>query len=441
MWSAITGLFRRRYVGLQIAAVLLWLALELVGYGVGLLSFLTRRGVTDAAPPGLRDLVDRPPPGPMRLDPAAQKALAARLAAAFPDGVPAHMELKELRQHYVLESGALCESRRGITVAGDGRDCNRIRSSSPFFTALLKAMHPRTQHLILRETAARPGGRARAAFFVGTDETPRILLDLSGVASEHWDFAKGFRLLASHGGGIGATELKLGEPVAIGERLFLIADPGQFRRTGMCPPPGCPAQLIIKGFDAEGTEDLLGKPVAKTIAEIVLDEVLERRFRFYDALRGRPAAPPPQPRLETRYAPVPFAVTTYTVRLMRTEIERAVAGSIAELVFAPIGFHVAFGTVIAFRKGDAIFIAWDGGAPYASIGTDRMLVRYRIGGRLIEPQTRHGGRGVYVVPGEPCLPQPAACELVVHKAIAPDDPPWSGLDDVAPLLRPLMTQP
>ena len=107
-------LLRRKYLLLQFLALLVWLVIEISGYGFGLLSSLLHRHLTNADGFHVSDLLNgAPPPGPVRLSRAERDAVNARVTAAFDGNSPKHDELAGLRWMYELKSGALCNLRGG----------------------------------------------------------------------------------------------------------------------------------------------------------------------------------------------------------------------------------------------------------------------------------------------------------------------------------------
>ena len=141
------GLFRRRYLLLQATALLLWLALEIAGYGTGALHSLLHRPLTNAAGSRLVDLfTGAPPPGPMRLSRSERDRQARRIEAAFGGNPPKHDTLGDLRFLYQPKKGSLCDWRPS-NVAADPKECNELASATPLFLSLLAHVHPKSDTL------------------------------------------------------------------------------------------------------------------------------------------------------------------------------------------------------------------------------------------------------------------------------------------------------
>lgn len=424
MHQAIQTLFRRRYGLLQFVAITFWLILEIAGYGTGALQALFHRPLTNTGGWRFNDLIaGAPPQGPIRLSKSERDAQGQRIATAFGANVPKHDTLPELRFLYQPKSG-LCDWR-AVNVAGDAMKCNDLKSATPLFLALLRHTHPKTETLILREVAGYKGDQVTVAFFVGANGKPQILIDLSRVSSTTWDMGKGFVLKAY--GGKGLSEIPLGMPVD-GERLYVVADPGAMpRRDPSCASAGCSARLLLYGY-APGTTDSLGRPVTRNLADIVLDEPLEQRFKLFAAVRGE-NGPAPVATLDTSYQPKSFAVTQFEMVHLRSKLDGVMGdGATDRALFSPIGYHVAFGTVYAFALDGRLHLIWDGGTPHRSLGTDAFV--FRLAGKTISPLGN--ARGLYVLP---LSSTPA--KLTVQKAIEPNSKPWSEFDDFLSLIRPI----
>ena len=194
MLNALLELLRRRYIVFQMVAVAIWLALELSGYGFGVLDGIFRRPLTNADRSGVGNLLSGAPPlGPVRLSRAERSALQQRLTASFAGAPPKHVQLSDLKSMYVLKPGSRCDWR-GSNVASDPKECNQLKEATPLFQALLASMHPKTEALMLEELRGYKGDAITIAFFLGRSGKPQILFDLSRVNGEKWNHAKGYHV-------------------------------------------------------------------------------------------------------------------------------------------------------------------------------------------------------------------------------------------------------
>lgn len=427
---AIFNLFRRSYLLLQGVAIMVWLGLELAGYGFGLLDGVLGRRLTNAeAPRGIGGLLSRAPPGPVRLTRGEREALDSRMSAAFGSKPPRHTALSELRSMYDVKSGSLCDWR-GSNVASDTAECNRLTRTTPFFQALLEAMHPKTETLMLEEITGHKGDKVRIAFFLGTDGKPRILFDLSRINTGKWDPAKGFKLKAYHGGGL--SEIALGEPIDRDGRVFRIDDLGRLtRRRAECAQAHCMALLLLYGYDYQGYRNTEGQLSTSNLADISITPDLERRFDFFAVALGT-AMPTP-----TTVAPVPYKIERFGVTRFETvHLERELAALLGvdagkRVLYSPYGYDVAFGRVFGIAIDGMHYAVWDGGPGYASLGTDRLVFDVIAGGKRRRLDNVRSAGGVYLLP----YSGPAGIE--VRKFIAQDGKPWSSFESFTELFAPL----
>lgn len=430
MLMGIFNLFRRSYLLLQAVAVIVWLGVELAGYGFGLLDGLLQRRLTNAdAPRGIGGLVSRAPPGPVRLSREERAALQTRLRAIFGDQMPKLTALSDLRSMYELKSGSLCDWR-GSNVASDASECNRLTRTTQFFQALLAAMHPKTETLMLEEISGRKGDSVLVAFFLGSNGKPQILLDLSRLDTGKWDTSKGFKLKAYHGGGL--SEIALGEPVNRDARLYRIDDPGKMaRRRTDCHQIHCTALLLLYGYDHRGYRNTEGVLVTDNLADIAITPDLERRFDLYAALLGTNLSAP------ATVAPVPykierFGVTQFETLHLARKLETLFGADAARRVlYSPYGYDVAFGKVFGITLDGALYTLWDGGTGHARLGTDRMVFD------IIEGTTRRRLDNVRSAGGVYLLPYSGAAPIEVRKFIAQDGAPWSNFGAFPELFAPL----
>ena len=430
MLMAIFNLFRRSYLLLQGVALMIWLGLELAGYGFGLLDGPLGRRLTNAeAPRGIGRLLSRAPPGPVRLSRSEREALRRRMLAAFGNAPPKHTMLSELRWMYELKSGSLCDWR-GSNVASDTAECNRLTRTTPFFQALLEAMHPKTEMLMLEEITGHKGDKVLLAFFVGTDGKPKILFDLARIDTGKWDPAKGFKLRAYHGGGL--SEIALGEPVNRDARAFLIVDPGKLtRRRADCDQAHCTALLLLYGYDYQGYRNTEGQLTTNNLADISVTPDLERRFDLFAVALGT-AMPAP-----ATVAPVPYTIERFGVTKFQTiELDRKLEALLGvdaakRVLYSPYGYDVAFGRVFAITLDGTLYALWDGGTGYARHGTDRLVFDVIEGGKRRRLENVRSAGGVYLLP----YSGPAGIE--VRKFIAQDGKPWSSFESFTDLFAPL----
>lgn len=434
MVRIVQTLFQRRYLLLQVIAVGFWLIIEIAGYGTGALQALLHRPLTNTGGIRLNDLIaGAPPPGPHRLTKAERDAQAQRITTAFGSAAPKHDTLPGLRHLYQPKSG-FCDWRAD-NVAGDVFACNDLKNATPLFLALLRHVHPKTETLFLREVAGPKGDRVTYAFFIGSSGRPQILLDVSRVSDTSWDLGRGFVLKAWSGSGLG--EIALGAP-ADGNRLFVIDDPGSLpRRDPGCAGPGCFARLLLYAYEP-GTTDSLGKPVTGNLADVLIDEALEQRFRLFAAVLGKPVAGEVA-QLDTSYKPEKFAVTTWHMAHLRPKLDAAMGARPADrALFSPFGWHVAFGTVYGFALDGRLHLVWEGVTPHHSLGTDAFVFRLEQGASSLLLPITGKARGVYVLR----LPNaPGAGRLVVHKATQPTGKPWSEFEAFGELFAALTGTP
>lgn len=425
----------RGYVWAQIVVLLLLLVLEVAGYGVGLFDGILARRLTDADPVrGIGGLLRHAPPGPVRLTRGERDATKALIAAAFGATPPIYSELSELRWMYEPRPGSLCDIR-GSNVASDPAECNRLASTTPFFAALLDAMHPKTEALFLEEVKGYKGNTVLAAFFVGRSGKPQILFDFSRQAAGQWDLSKGFKLKIHHGGGV--TDVSLSHSLSASAPLYQIDDPGVLqRRRGQCGEQQCPAVLHLYGHLPQPARNSVGVDIPANLADVKIDERLERRFDFFAALLGtQPALPAPLP-------PEPFKIERFGVTKFRTtKLDRAVdalfgQGTRNRVLYSPVGYDVAFGAVYGVKIGDTVFLIWDGGDSFPSLGTDRFVFDLIQGGkpRRLANVNCHG-----VVCFLPYALEAdgASSKLEVRKFIDQSGKPWSEFSEFAALFEPL----
>jgi hypothetical protein len=97
-------------------------------------------------------------------------------------------------------------------------------------------------------------------------------------------------------------------------------------------------------------------------------------------------------------------------------------------VFSPFGFHVAFGSVYGILLDGRLYTIWDGGAPHASLGTDKFVFHIRAARKLTEITGVRSSRGVHIIPF-PVGATTGQVTLTVHKFIEQQGEPWSEFSD------------
>lgn len=439
MVHALLEILRRRYLILQALALVLWLVLDIAGYGFGFIDALLRRPMTNADAGGISTLFgNSPPAGPVRLSRNDRTALQQRLRTKFGETPPKHVQLADLKSMYSLKQRSLCDWR-GSNVAADPKECNQLANATPLFRALLSAMHPKTEVLMLEQLRGYRGDPIAIAFFVGRAGRPQILFDLSRVNTNHWATAKGFQLKAYHGKGL--TDLPLGKELSVGHGLFLIDDPGHLeRRRGMCGTPTCPAEFLLYGIDHQNLRDTAGKPVTQNLVDIAITGDIEKRFDLFSALLDAsialPAPLPAQP-----YQVERFAVTKFnTVHLGRKIDAIFGPGASARVLYSPVGYRVAFGSVFGISLDGQLFTLWDGGTGYASLGTDRFVFDILERGKSRRLGDVKSQAGLYALPYSG-FPADGKMTLEVRKLTAQADAPWSTFESFTDLFGPLRNAP
>ncbi|MEQ1717093.1 MAG: hypothetical protein ABL907_14085 [Hyphomicrobium sp.] len=438
MLNALLELLRRRYIAFQMVAVVFWIALELSGYGFGVLDGLFRRPLTNADRSGIGNLLSgAPPPGPIRLSRPERTALQERLTARFAGAPPKHVVLADLKSMYALKPHSLCDWR-GSNVASDPKECNQLKEATPLFQALLASMHPKTEALMLEEVRGYKGDAIKIAFFLGRSGKPQILFDLSRVNGEKWNHAKGYLLKAYHGTSL--TELALGKEQAWGDRIFLIDDPGRLNpRPGSCGAAGCPALLLLYGYDHQNFRDTEGKLSTQNLVDLTIGGDLEQRFDLFAALLGQkvtvpPALPP------VAFEQERFGVTKFETIHLDRKIEAVFgAGAAARVVYSPVAYRVAFGTVLGVALDGKLYTLWNGGPGYAELGTDRFVFDIIENGKTRRLDDVKGGGGVYALPYSGTAGG-ANVRLEVRKFIDQAGKPWSEFSDFGAVFGPLRTR-
>jgi hypothetical protein len=432
----IFDLLRRRFILFQILALLFWLGLELAGYGFGALDGLMQRRLTNADQSTIGTWIAGAPPGPVRLSRAERSDVEARIKQIFGVDPPKHVRLSELEWMYELKPGSFCRWR-GSNVETDPKECNRLARTVPIFQALLEAMHPKTETLMLEEVTGFKSDKITVAFFVGRSGKGKILFDLSRVSTSNWDYGKGFKLKAYHAGGL--TDLPLGKAQSVGSGLFLIDDPGPLGpRPGACGKSLCPSLLLLYGHDFQGYRNSEGQLSTHNLATIEIGAHLQRRYDLYAALMGKANAPVAAVLPQEAYKQTRFAVTQFQTKHLERAIEALFgAGAKDRVVYAPSGYDVAFARVSAIRHEGKLFLLWDGGTPYSSLGTDRFVFDVIETGkrRRLDGVTASGG--VHLIPFA-ALGTDTKRRLEVRKFIEQGGKVWSEVSEIDALVAPLL---
>ncbi len=437
MFPRILDVLRSRYVALQIWALVIYLVLDACGLGLGILKHIFNRPLTHTGKFHIGDLiVGAPPPGPNRLSNAERAKVTERIRAAFDGAPPAYKLLSDLGTHYRVKDHAMCFFTNE-SIARRPQDCNQVTNASRFFMTLLRTMHPKSEALFYETVTGYKGDSIAAAFFPDKHGKPKLLIDLSHVRDDKWNTSLGYKMKLYSGDGVAEIPLKGADQ---GGGLLLIDDPGALkRRDASCDRPGCVARLLIYGYDYEGFRNAAtGVLSTKNLADIELNVHLEKRFALYAAALGK-AMPAPKLALDTSYKPEKTAITPWHTTHLQRDLDAVMgAGATRRALFSPLGYHVAFGTVIAFTLDGKPHLIWNGGTPHPTLGTDNFVFHWKSGATL-EPATPIGhARGVWVLPLSPKhLRKPT---LIVHKAIQPTGKPWSWFSDFDAVLGPLLKQ-
>jgi len=173
--------FLSRNKGFLIAVVIAaLLGIEVGGKGTGIFQWLispapVRNGAFHPV-----DLFGARPKGPVRLTEAQAAAVDARLAKAFAGGVPKHVRISAPHLQ-IFRTG----DDPGCGWSGSRGECKQVPYTEPFWGAVLGAMHPATEHLLLLEARSYDprwrDERIRLAMFVGPDERVKLAFDLRRI--------------------------------------------------------------------------------------------------------------------------------------------------------------------------------------------------------------------------------------------------------------------
>ncbi len=244
-----------------------WAGLEVGGKGTGVLTWLFSPAPTRDQGFHPVDIVAARPKGPVRLTPAEAEAVKSRLANAFRGNVPRHERTSAMRYLYVLKDDAKCPRDLSDLV-----ECNKVKRMELFFSTVLAAMHPASEHLLWLQTKAyeRGPGRGeaiRVAVFLGADETVKLAFDLR-QAKRAGEFGA-FTVRAADTSGL--RELITREP---SDGILMVDDPGPLRT-----PRGGTARIDIYGGN---------NPPQNGIVSLVVEGDLAARYKFFSAVLGKP---------------------------------------------------------------------------------------------------------------------------------------------------------
>lgn len=437
MFQSILAALRGKYVALQIWALVIYLVLDACGLGLGILKHIFNRPLTSTGKFHIGNwIVGAPPPGPNRLSNIERAKVTERIRAAFNGSPPEYKLLADLTGHFVLKDQAMCFFT-SEAIARRPEDCNALTSASRFYMELLRTMHPKTEVLLYATTTGYKGDSIAAAFFPDKAGKLKILLDLSRVSDSRWNTSLGYKMKIYTGDGVAEVSLKNAEKAS---GIFLIDDPGALaRRDKSCERSGCVARLILYAYDHQGFRNAAtGVLSTNNLADIEFTTHIEKRFALFAAALDKNVTAPKVAH-DMSYKPEKTAITIWHRTHLQRDLDAALgAGTNTRALFSPMGYRVAFGTVIAFSLEGRHHLIWNGGTPHSTLGTDNFVFHWKSGNAL-EPVTPLGhSRGVWVLPLPPKrLKQPT---LVVHKAIQPTGKPWSWFSDFEAVLEPLMKQ-
>lgn len=437
MIQSILAALRGKIIAIQVWALVIYLVLDAFGLGLGILKHIFNRPLTSTGKFHIGNLiVGAPPPGPNRLSNVERAKVAERIRAAFDGAPPEYKLLADLNGHYVLKDQAMCFFT-SEAIARRPEDCNALASASRFYMELLRAMHPNTEVLLYATTTGYKGDSVAAAFFPDKAGKPKILIDLSRVSDSRWNTGLGYKMKLYTGAGVAEVPLRQAERAS---GVYLIDDPGALaRRDKSCERSACFARLLLYAYDHQGFRNAAtGVLSTNNLADIEINTHIEKRFALFAAALDKSVAAP-KVAFDMSYKPEKAAITTWHRTHLQRDLDAALgAGTTSRALFSPMGYHVAFGTVIAFSLDGRHHLIWDGGTPRPSLGSDNFVFHWKSGNAL-EPVTPlgHSG-GVWVLPLPPQhLKKPT---LIVHKAIQPTGKPWSWFSDFEAVIEPLLKQ-
>ncbi|MBJ7532974.1 hypothetical protein JDN40_02440 [Rhodomicrobium vannielii ATCC 17100] len=201
------------------------------------------------------------PPGPFRLTVAQHKAVKERLKAEFGKAVPFHKELGETI--YFKRNGRDPDCYYGdddINLSA----CNDIEITNAGFEEVLRYSSLKAQHIMYRQTATSLSKVVNWFFFIGTRDTPQIIIDLSRVSILFMQAGK-IRVVVTDGNN--KRELV---PTEIAHLIFLLDDPG--------PSTSSLSVQMVWPKAPEMRPAVLG--------EVAIQGGLEQRHRFFTAVIG-----------------------------------------------------------------------------------------------------------------------------------------------------------
>ena len=154
MWL-VRYLSRNRWF-LVACAVAALLGIEVGGKGTGIFQWLISPAPVRNGGFHPVDLFGARPKGPVRLTEVEAAAVDARLAKAFAGNVPKHVRISAPHLR-IFRTGD--DPGCGWSGGAPG-ECKQVWYTEPFLGAVLAAMHPATEHLLLwrRRACSPPGG-------------------------------------------------------------------------------------------------------------------------------------------------------------------------------------------------------------------------------------------------------------------------------------------
>jgi len=267
MW--VVGFLSRNKGFLIACAIAAWLGVEAGGKGTGVVQWLFSPGPTRDGKWHPVDLVGARPKGPVRLTVQEAGAVDARLAKAFAGGLPKHLRISAAHLQ-VFRMG----DDPGCGWSGTRGECKQVWYTEPFLGAVLGAMHPGTEHLLLLEVKSYDrrwrDERIRLAVFVGPDERVKLAFDLRRIKD-----LGNFRAFTARVSDVaGLRDLPARE---VGGGVLIVDDPGPLQR----PRAGVAGGVGIHVYG--GTN-----PPENGILSLNDEGDFRVRHKFFSAVLGKP---------------------------------------------------------------------------------------------------------------------------------------------------------
>jgi hypothetical protein len=261
----IRALLRNKWF-LLACAIAGWAGFEVGGKGTGVFNRLLSPGLTRDQGFHLLDVVGGRPKGPARLTAAEAESVDARLTNAFGGNVLAHRRTSAMREFYELKADAHCVRDRV-----DFKECNRIERMEVFFGAILRAMHPATEHVLWLEKKSDergPGqGRMiRIAVFLGADEKVKVAFNLRRVRDSAGFETVSSRAIDSSGPLRDLPGKEVGDGVWVVDYPGPALTPEAKMRIQVCAGTNPPENIILSWVTERAAHHkffsaVLGKPV------------------------------------------------------------------------------------------------------------------------------------------------------------------------------------